>query len=78
MTEMLYDSDVDSLEFMGESDLTVSISCSGQQIILAPGESGRLNNIGNKKFCHNSKIIKAKKCKSFETVSFRIDFFTLS
>lgn len=55
MTEILYDSDVDSLEFMGESDLTVSISCSGQQIILAPGESGRLNNIGNKKFCHNSK-----------------------
>ena len=42
----LYDTDVDSLEFINDSDRTISISCFGQEMILAPGKNGRLINIG--------------------------------
>lgn len=48
----LYDTDVDCLEFINGSDRTVSISCFGQEIILATGESGKLVNNG-KKFKHS-------------------------
>ena len=44
----LYDTDVDCLEFINDSDRTVSVSCFGQQIVLAPGESRKLNNNGNR------------------------------
>ena len=50
----LYDTDVDSLEFINGSDRTVSISCFGQDMILAPGDSGKLVNSG-KKFRHSSE-----------------------
>lgn len=48
----LYDTDVDCLEFINGSDRTVSISCFGQEIILAPKESGKLVN-SRKKFKHS-------------------------
>ena len=48
----LYDTDVDSLEFINGSDRTVSISCFGQQIALAPEECGKLINVGKNKFKH--------------------------
>lgn len=48
----LYDTDVDRFEFINGSDRTVSISCFGQEIILAPEESGKLTNDG-KKFKHS-------------------------
>lgn len=44
----LYDTDVDSLEFINGSDRTISISCFGQDMILAPGNSGKLVNNGKK------------------------------
>ena len=50
----LYDTDVDCLEFINGSDRTVSISCFGQEIILAPEESGKLVNNG-KKFKHSTE-----------------------
>ena len=50
----LYDTDVDSLEFINGSDRTISISCFGQDIILSPGESGKLVNTG-KNFWHSSE-----------------------
>ena len=50
----LYDTDVDSLEFINGSDRTVSISCFGQAINLVPGESGKLVNNG-KKFRHSNE-----------------------
>ena len=50
----LYDTDVNCLEFINGSDRTVSISCFGQEIILAPKEIGKLVNSG-KKFKHNTK-----------------------
>ena len=50
----LYDTDVDSLKFFNGSDRTVNISCFGQEIILSPGESGKLVNNG-KKFRHSSE-----------------------
>ena len=50
----LYDTDVDCLEFVNSSDRTVSISCFGQEIILATGESGKLVNSG-KKFRHRTE-----------------------
>ena len=37
----LYDTDVDSLEFINDSDRTISISCFGQEMTLAPGDSGK-------------------------------------
>ena len=49
----LYDTDVDSLEFFNGSDRTVIISCFGREIILSPGESGKLVNNG-KKFRHSN------------------------
>lgn len=45
----LYDTDVDCLEFINGSDRTVSISCFGQEISLAPEESGKIVN-SRKKF----------------------------
>ena len=48
----LYDTDVDRFELINGSDRTVSISCFGQEIILAPEESGKLTNDG-KKFKHS-------------------------
>ena len=50
----LYDTDVNSLEFFNGSDRTVIISCFGREIILSPGESGKLVNNG-KKFRHSSE-----------------------
>ena len=49
----LYDTDVDSLEFINGSDRTISISCFGQDMLLAPGKNGRLINNG-KKFRHSN------------------------
>lgn len=48
----LYDTDMDSFEFINGSDRTVSISCFGQEIVLVPEESGKLINNG-KKFRHS-------------------------
>ncbi len=50
----LYDTDVDSLEFINGSDRTISISCFGQEMTLAPGDSGKIVNSG-KKFRHSSE-----------------------
>lgn len=50
----LYDTDVDCLEFINGSDRTVSISCFGQEIILAPEERGKLVN-SEKKFKHSTE-----------------------
>lgn len=50
----LYDTDADYLEFINGSDRTASISCFGQEIILAPEESGKLVNNG-KKFRHSAE-----------------------
>lgn len=50
----LYDTDVDCLEFINGSDRIVSISCFGQEIILATGESGKLVNSG-KRFKHSAE-----------------------
>ena len=50
----LYDTDVDSLEFINGSDRTISISCFGQEMTLAPGDSGKLVSNG-KKFRHSSE-----------------------
>ncbi len=44
----LYDTDVNSLKFFNGSDRTVNISCFGREIILSPGESGKLVNNGKK------------------------------
>ncbi len=49
----LYDTDVDSLEFINDSDRTISISCFGQEMTLAPGDSGKIVNSG-KKFRHSN------------------------
>ena len=51
----LYDTDVDSLEFINGSDRTISISCFGQKMILAPGKNGRLINNGKKLRHSNEK-----------------------
>lgn len=51
----LYDTDVDSLEFINGSDRTISISCFGQEMILAPGKNGRLINNGKKLRHSNGK-----------------------
>ena len=51
----LYDTDVDSLEFINDSDRTISISCFGQEMILAPGKNGRLINNGKKLRHSNEK-----------------------
>ncbi|WP_077532308.1 hypothetical protein [Massiliimalia massiliensis] len=40
----LYDTDVDSFEFINGADRTVNISCFGKQITLSPGENGKLTN----------------------------------
>lgn len=49
----LYDTDVDTLEFINGSDHTVSISCFGQQIVLESGEHKNLVNKEKKKFKHS-------------------------
>lgn len=51
----LYDTDVDSLEFINGSDRTISIYCFGQEMILAPGKNGRLINNGKKLRHSNGK-----------------------
>lgn len=51
----LYDTDVDSLEFINSSDRTISISCFGQDMILAPGKNRRLINNGKKLRHSNGK-----------------------
>ena len=50
----LYDTDVNCFEFINGSDRTVSISCFGQEIILAPEESGKFVNNG-KTFRHSAE-----------------------
>lgn len=51
----LYDTDVDSFEFINESNHTISISCFGQQINTAPKEKRELINTDKKKFRHIDK-----------------------
>ena len=50
----LSDTDVYSLYFINDSDRTISISCFGQEMTLAPGDSGKIVNSG-KKFRHSSE-----------------------
>lgn len=45
----LYDTDVDTLEFINNSHRTINISCFGQQLTLNIGETGKLTNTENKK-----------------------------
>ena len=51
----LYDTDVNTLEFINRSDHTVSIFCFGQQVILNPNENKSVINIGNQKYRYTPK-----------------------
>lgn len=42
----LYDTDVDTLEFINNSQRTIDISCFSQQVILSPNEGKTIINVG--------------------------------
>lgn len=51
----LYDTDVDTLEFVNNSSLRIEISCFGQQTVLAPEKTAKFKSDNVKKFKHTTK-----------------------
>lgn len=51
----LYDTDVDTLEFINNSSRRIEISCFGQQTVLAPEKTVKFKSDNAKKFKHTTK-----------------------
>lgn len=51
----IYDTDVNSFEFINGTDRTISVSCFGKHINVAPREREQLTNSEKKKFRHSNK-----------------------